>query len=93
MATYHRVQDLTSLCEVEKEEAKYHIEHCIEYLRQSIMCGDVLVVEPNSPPGSPRSEVEDDWGNPLGWGITKQCINWQNLKDWQRKQHDAFKRD
>lgn len=84
MAHYHRIDDLDWLSDDGKDQAAYHVEHCIEYLRQSIMCGDSLVVESNSPPGSPPSEVTDKWGKLLGWGITKQCINWENLIAWQR---------
>lgn len=53
------------------------------------MCGDSLVIESNSPPGPPPSELVNDWGKPLGWDITKQCINWDNIMTWQRVQYEA----
>jgi len=62
-----------------------HLEHCIEYLRLSIMCGDGLVVESNSPLGTHPSLVADRWGKPLGWGTTRNCINWDNLISWQQR--------
>jgi hypothetical protein len=89
MAHYHRIEDIDWLSKDGRRQAFYHVEHCIEYLRLSIMCSDSLVVEANSPPGSPPSEIEDPWGNPLGWGITKHCINWENLQRWQRSQLEA----
>ncbi|KAK2040048.1 hypothetical protein LZ31DRAFT_475432 [Colletotrichum somersetense] len=92
MAHYSRIEDLEWLSDDGKKQAAYHFEHCVEYLRLTIMCGDSLVVEANSPPGSPASEAVDAWGKPLGWGITKQCINWENLRQWQRYQLEAWKK-
>lgn len=47
-----------------------HVEHCIEYLRLSLACGDFLVVEPND----------------SGWGLERQCINYQKLRNFQDSQ-------
>ncbi|KAI1395939.1 hypothetical protein F4819DRAFT_476926 [Hypoxylon fuscum] len=85
---YYRQLHNTTREQSEEEIVSDHMEHCIEYLRLSIMCGDGLVIESNSPPGTHPSLVADRWGKALGWGITRNCINWDNLMSWQRKAYD-----
>jgi Mycotoxin biosynthesis protein UstYa len=60
-----------------------HVDHCFEYLRLSVMCGDTLMMEGGSPRGSPPEWRVDAWGNPLGWGNRRECIDWEALVDWQ----------
>jgi Mycotoxin biosynthesis protein UstYa len=66
----------------ENEDWRIHVDHCIEYLRLGITCGDFLVVEPDSPPGTPVELTVDG----LGWGVTHECINFERLLAWQKEQ-------
>jgi hypothetical protein len=56
-----------------------HLEHCFEYLRLSITCGDYMVLESDSPPGSPG----DYWKDGLSWGVVHSCIDWGQLIEFQ----------
>ncbi|EFX06487.1 hypothetical protein CMQ_6808 [Grosmannia clavigera kw1407] len=90
-AAFQDIHNITGFTADDIDLATVHIEHCVEYLRLSIMCGDNFTLEPGSPPGTPSSEAFDKWGNPLGWGITKNCVNWENLRYWQAVQLKASK--
>ncbi len=49
-----------------------HVRHCIDLLRQALMCNPDLTVE-----------VKDlVAGGVHGFGETHQCIDWAELKDW-----------
>lgn len=49
-----------------------HIRHCIDLLRQALMCRPDLTVE-----------VKDmGAGGVHGFGETHQCINWADLTSW-----------
>lgn len=52
-----------------------HVRHCVDLLRQSLMCmADVTV------------EVKDEAaGGVHGFGIKHQCTNWGQLVDWTAK--------
>lgn len=63
-----------------------HMEHCFEYLRLSVTCGDYMTFETDSPPGSPREYWEDG----LSWGVVHSCIDWDALMDWQHKMVVAY---
>lgn len=84
---YNAINNITRKLD-EEEIVLYHVEHCVEYLRSSIMCGHGLIIESNSPLGTHPSLVTDPWDKALGWGVTKHCINWENLMSWQRKAYD-----
>jgi len=58
-----------------------HIEHCFEYLRLSITCGDFFVLESDSPPGTPEPLTRDG----LGWGVVHQCVDWDSLMSYQEE--------
>jgi hypothetical protein len=47
-----------------------HVRHCIDLLRQSLMChGDITV------------EIKDeDAGGVHGFGVTHECVDWDQLK-------------
>jgi hypothetical protein len=64
------------------EDWYIHVEHCIEYLRLGITCGDLLVVEADSPPGTPVELTKDG----LGWGVTHYCIDFERLVMFQEDQ-------
>ncbi|EKG22578.1 hypothetical protein MPH_00046 [Macrophomina phaseolina MS6] len=59
-----------------------HLEHCFEYLRLSITCGDYMAFETDSPPGSP----EEYWKDGLSWGVVHSCMDWDALMKWQERQ-------
>ncbi|KAJ5189109.1 Protein of unknown function DUF3328 [Penicillium cf. griseofulvum] len=66
---------------------KEHTDHCFEYLRLSITCGDFLVMEPASPPGTPPELTAGG----LGWGVVHECIDFDALRKWQAKKRHEFK--
>ncbi|KAK1713430.1 uncharacterized protein BDZ83DRAFT_589311 [Colletotrichum acutatum] len=50
----------------------YHIGHCLDLVRQSILCRPDLTVEIGDPAV----------GGVTGFGTEHQCVNWQELMDW-----------
>ena len=52
-----------------------HIRHCIDLLRQSLMCmADITV------------EIKDETaGGVHGFGVEHRCANWGQLVDWTTK--------
>ncbi|KAG0154605.1 hypothetical protein PDIDSM_173 [Penicillium digitatum] len=63
-----------------------HTDHCFEYLRLSITCGDFLVMEPASPPGTSPELTAGG----LGWGVVHECIDFNALRKWQAaKRHES----
>ncbi|KAF6809536.1 hypothetical protein CSOJ01_06827 [Colletotrichum sojae] len=52
----------------------YHIGHCFDLLRQTIMCKPDLTVEVAS----------ETLGGVTGFGTEHRCINWQQLMDWMK---------
>ncbi|KAF6825887.1 hypothetical protein CPLU01_09977 [Colletotrichum plurivorum] len=52
----------------------YHIGHCFDLLRQTIMCKPDLTIE----------IANKTLGGVTGFGTEHQCINWQQLMDWMR---------
>ena len=52
-----------------------HVRHCIDLLRQSLMCQPDLTVE-----------VKDNAvGGVRGFGTQHICADWQELVDWTRE--------
>ncbi|KAH8690237.1 hypothetical protein BGW36DRAFT_433189 [Talaromyces proteolyticus] len=63
---------------IEKPTTPIHIDHCIDNLRQNLMCkGDVSLVTfswvPNDRAPKPNFEVEHE------------CVNWQRLDNWAKE--------
>ncbi len=53
------------------------IDHCLEYLRESVMCrGDMTVATFDWAAGKPFSHVYSD----------HECVNWEKLDGWARNQ-------
>ncbi|KAK1636344.1 hypothetical protein BDP81DRAFT_461630 [Colletotrichum phormii] len=52
----------------------YHIGHCMDLVRQSILCRPDLTVEVGN------LAV----GGVTGFGTEHQCVNWQELMDWMK---------
>ncbi|KAF2687592.1 hypothetical protein K458DRAFT_466989 [Lentithecium fluviatile CBS 122367] len=56
------------------EHSLGHIRHCIDLLRQSLMCNADLTVE-----------LKDEaLGGVTGFGTAHQCVDWQGLLEWMR---------
>ncbi|KAK2607952.1 hypothetical protein N8I77_006591 [Diaporthe amygdali] len=49
-----------------------HIRHCIDLLRQSLMCNADLTVEVK----------DDEAGGVHGFGTEHQCVDWDSLLSW-----------
>ncbi|KAI1759595.1 hypothetical protein GGR53DRAFT_523746 [Hypoxylon sp. FL1150] len=49
-----------------------HGRHCIEYIRQALMCNPDVNLEP----------VEGETGNLKQWGIRRQCKSFDALSEW-----------
>jgi hypothetical protein len=49
-----------------------HGRHCIEYIRQTLICNPDLTLEP----------VEGETGHLKIWGIQRQCHNFDELSGW-----------
>ncbi|KAJ5971426.1 uncharacterized protein N7479_001344 [Penicillium vulpinum] len=64
-----------------------HTDHCFEYLRLSITCGDFLVLEPASPPGTSPELTAGG----LGWGVVHECIDFDALRKWQAAKRQESK--
>jgi hypothetical protein len=45
-----------------------HVRHCIDLLRQSLMCNADRTIE-----------VKDDKGGVLGFGTTHKCVDWSKM--------------
>ncbi|EMR63363.1 hypothetical protein UCREL1_9676 [Eutypa lata UCREL1] len=82
---------LSKISETAAGDTAYHVDHCIEYLRMTIMCGKSWEVEADSPPGTPYELKIDPFGHPIGWGGIRNCVNWEALTTWQKQQLDAYK--
>ncbi|KAH8777482.1 hypothetical protein F5883DRAFT_543549 [Diaporthe sp. PMI_573] len=53
--------------------ASEHVNHCIEYLRQAVMCSGDLTLE------TPSYVGDAAWTRPNGWGVVHQCRDLSNL--------------
>jgi hypothetical protein len=53
----------------------HHVGHCLEYLRQSIMCSADSALEP----------AENAKRGFLGWGFARQCRDYRELMAWADK--------
>ena len=57
------------------DHEKAHLEHCFDYLRQSVMCcADTTVEWANPHSGPTQKPLIDGWGIPHG-----QCKDWDKL--------------
>jgi hypothetical protein len=55
-----------------------HIRHCIDLLRQTLMCHPDLTIE----------EKDEELGGVRGFGTVHQCSDWGQLVSWTRKWQD-----
>jgi hypothetical protein len=68
------VKDERSTNQAAHDHGSYlpHIRHCIDLLRQSLMCQPDLTIELKN----------DELGGVTGFGTEHQCVDWQQLLDW-----------
>jgi hypothetical protein len=55
---------------------RYHMEHCIEYLRQSIVCSADPTLEETHEHPQHHGPISN------GANTTHNCRSWDQLKDW-----------
>ncbi|KAF1998764.1 hypothetical protein P154DRAFT_438550, partial [Amniculicola lignicola CBS 123094] len=58
--------------EMPHHAAPHHVRHCIDLLRQALMCQPDLTVEINN----------DALGGVTGFGTEHVCVHWEELVDW-----------
>ncbi|KAF2846523.1 hypothetical protein T440DRAFT_521703 [Plenodomus tracheiphilus IPT5] len=49
-----------------------HGSHCIEYLRQQLMCRPDLTFEP----------IDLETGSPKDWDVERTCVDWDEISAW-----------
>ncbi|KAI1345902.1 hypothetical protein F5Y01DRAFT_320303 [Xylaria sp. FL0043] len=49
-----------------------HMRHCIDYIRQGIMCGGDTTLE----------EVDKKVNGVHGFGVQHTCVDWEQLRQW-----------
>ncbi|KAG4026281.1 hypothetical protein MFRU_042g00100 [Monilinia fructicola] len=58
--------------ELEPHMKRSHMRHCIDFLRQSLMCcGDTSI-----------EKVDSELKGVTGWGTEHMCTNWEELQEW-----------
>jgi hypothetical protein len=67
-----------------QDAAQYsaHVDHCFEYLRQSISCGGDITIEGHSPLGDATPVT--------GWGTEHSCIDFERLRQFQVDQEKKY---
>ncbi|GIZ43943.1 hypothetical protein CKM354_000715200 [Cercospora kikuchii] len=65
-----------------------HIEHCFEYMRQSISCGGDLILEGSSAVDIDGKQVT----SVTGWGVEHDCIDFDLLWQFQTDQEAKYNR-
>ena len=60
-----------------------HIRHCIDLLRQTLMCRPDLTIEVK----------DEEIGGVKGFGTQHQCYDWEQLVQWTRSWQDWGKDD
>jgi len=64
-----------------EEYKKFHVDHCFDYLRQSIMCcGDTALEGVASPGSFPEGVVGAD-----GWNVKHVCKNYDTLNSYAER--------
>ncbi|OAL37127.1 hypothetical protein AYO20_03605 [Fonsecaea nubica] len=70
-ATLSASADGTDAADVSEMISPRHISHCVDLLRQALMCQPDLTVE-----------VKDERGGVTGFGTVHQCKDWAQLMAW-----------
>ncbi|KAF1950757.1 hypothetical protein CC80DRAFT_576819, partial [Byssothecium circinans] len=55
---------------------EHHWRHCLDYLRQSLMCNADITLEKIDASG------EKELGSVDGWGTEHLCRDWEGLRTW-----------
>ncbi|KAM3065613.1 hypothetical protein ACMFMG_011322 [Clarireedia jacksonii] len=80
VSAFHQLHCLSYLVEhyqaTMTEEVAEHTAHCVDYLRQAIMCNADISLEGQTPEGA-------------GWGAVHQCKDWDALLEWANKNSAA----
>lgn len=58
--------------ELEETHEFMHVRHCLDYLRQSLMCAADSTLEP----------VEPDLNGVTGWTVERTCRSYTDVKLW-----------
>ncbi|ATZ47631.1 hypothetical protein BCIN_02g08890 [Botrytis cinerea B05.10] len=58
--------------ELELHMRRSHMRHCIDFLRQSLMCCGDSTIE----------RVDPELKGVTGWGTEHVCTNWEELQEW-----------
>lgn len=77
------------LVEVEKGNpipSKHHATHCIEYLRQAVLCSGDLTLE------VPEYVDQKTWKGATGWNTEHQCRDWSAINQFPRPDLENKKR-
>jgi hypothetical protein len=71
-----------------KNKWEIHVEHCFEYLRQSISCGSLFAIEGETPL---VAEGEEGLASTVtGWGVEHDCFNFEALRVFQIEQERKY---
>lgn len=73
-----------SLPRDESLATSYHMSHCVDYLRQGIMCAADKTLE------GPDMVAEQNESPLRGWGVRHICQSWETLIEW-RNTHSVVK--
>lgn len=57
--------------------SRIHLEHCIEYIRQSVLCNADITLEPNRLARTPDGVIVHASS---GYGVTHKCRDWKEVK-------------
>jgi hypothetical protein len=58
-----------------------HVNHCIDYIRQGIMCsGDMAMEWPKEEKDGRRIAVD-------GWGVPHECKSWDSISNYMEANH------
>lgn len=65
-----------------REHDLQHIRHCIDYLRQTLICAADATLEP----------VDASLKGVTGWGVKRRCRSYADLGAWaeQRRASNSF---
>lgn len=55
-----------------------HGSHCIEYIRQQLLCNPDLTLEP-----------VDAQAHMLDWGVERQCVSFEQVSEWARAERTS----
>ncbi|KAF2684867.1 hypothetical protein K458DRAFT_431141 [Lentithecium fluviatile CBS 122367] len=72
---FHQMVTSTSPIDRPAYQSAYmlkHGSHCIDYIRQQLMCNPDLTLEP----------IDLETGAPKDWGVERECVDWEQVAEW-----------